>query len=137
MPSPCDECPFRRASAPGWLGEHAHPREIILHAQHGRFPCHKSVNFHKDNGLEFDDAVEKAMTCRGSLIYLNNTCSISRDDVIRKEQSKIGKSDEVFANAAQMVEHHTGKKVDNPLTCLFDHIIDPPKKSRKKTRKKK
>lgn len=107
---PCGECPFRRASAAGWLGEHENAQEIITIIRHDkRFPCHLQVNKNLEEGRDFLEASFEADHCVGALAFMNNTCKMSRNPSIAADQRVVGKREDVFASAAEMDLHHLGK----------------------------
>lgn len=105
---PCGDCPFRRAAPAGWIGAHGHPQEItdIVMADQ-KFPCHTAVNKLETEGADFETAVDAAPYCVGSLIMMNNTCKVSRNSFVVALQKRVGKSEDVFANQREFVDHHT------------------------------
>lgn len=107
----CSECPFRRVAPAGWIGAHERPAEItdIVMADQ-KFPCHTAVNKLEEDGADFETAVKAAPYCIGSIIMMNNTCKLSHNSFVRDLQKRVGKSDDVFANAGEFVVHHTLKK---------------------------
>lgn len=75
-PNPCTDCPFRRTSLPGWLGEWSGPDELSAHVLAGnRYPCHLTMNSrsdyddHLDSELIDDLILCDATQCRGSVMY--------------------------------------------------------------------
>ncbi len=121
--SPCNECPFRRESAKGWIGGHDDAIEIYqtVNASH-KFPCHQVVNATKNDLHEgdeddvfsddelFEQACDEAPHCTGALIFMKNTAKRSDDPAIEKLRSETEKDhDSVFSNAAEFLEHHGTK----------------------------
>ncbi len=104
---PCGECPFRRVSLAGWIGAHDEPTEItdIVMADQ-KFPCHVAVTELENDGADFDTAVDAAPYCVGSIIMMNNTCKLSRNSFVADLQKRVGKSEKIFANAREFIEHH-------------------------------
>lgn len=105
---PCKECPFRRASAPGWIGSHEHVQEIIdtVRADQ-RFPCHLQVNTAmEEDGEDFVTAALLADVCVGSAQFLNNQLKMSRHPDVVAAQRRVGKNPDVFTTPAEMVAHH-------------------------------
>ena len=102
----CRECPWRRASAPGWLGELpavawasiAHADDMVL--------CHLRT--------------EEDCQCVGLAIYRANVCKIPRGDQISRDPDHAA----VFSSPAEFHEHHTfGKPL--PENWMFArHEID-------------
>lgn len=76
-PNPCSQCPFKRGSLPGWLGEWSGPEELSAHVLAGnRYPCHMTMNeasHYDDMGIEeelIDDLILVDSTqCKGSMMY--------------------------------------------------------------------
>lgn len=108
----CRECPFRKASLPGYLGE-ATPEQFIatVHADH-EMPCHLTVDYEDPKWKEklFEDSF-----CAGSLIYARNVAMMSRD----AKRPTLEKSDGVFASRAEFVEHHT-----KPIASLSAVVVE-------------
>jgi len=106
---PCNECPMRRVSAPGWLGA-AEPEEIIdAMGGHGfgtpcnAMPCHLTVDYDDPNWREQLEG-SKVRQCSGQAIYLANICKMPRPGetaVVGTENHKL-----VFGNRAEFLAHH-------------------------------
>lgn len=62
--NPCDECPFRKNSIPGWLG--AETAESTFHhvTNEGDFACHKTRS----------KPLSLMSRCKGSLLFLKKAC---------------------------------------------------------------
>lgn len=104
---PCKECPFRRSSPAGWLGEHETSQEIAnIVLFDGFFPCHMEVTKETEKGVPFDEAVQTSSSCIGSLAFMNNQFKRSRDHAIAKEQDQVGQRDDCFKFAVEMRAHH-------------------------------
>ncbi len=107
MKAPCKECPFRRESAPGWLGAHESSTEIVGLVNADRaFPCHLAVNALVEDGTEFSDAVQEAHHCVGALAFMNNSCKLSRNPEIKAQQREVGRRPDCFAFPHELVQHH-------------------------------
>ena len=107
---PCNDCPFRRNSLPGWLGNHESSEEItdILNLDL-KFPCHMHVNFlmgEDESLMSFEEACSQARHCVGGLAFMNNKCKLSQDKEIAALQKEVGKRDDCFAMANEMIRHH-------------------------------
>lgn len=90
--SPCKECPWRRASMPGWLGEQYSPEEFraIAHSD-SRFPCHRTIG------------KKEELQCAGMAIYRANVIKRPRDPailILPVDREK------VFATPDEFVTHH-------------------------------
>lgn len=107
----CTECPFRRESAPGWIGEHKDVREIINIVQFdGHFPCHMEVTKRTNRGEPFKDAVSESPFCKGALHFMRNSCKRHADPAVQEQVEKAGKSKAIFTWPAEMEEHHRSRK---------------------------
>jgi hypothetical protein len=112
---PCNACPFRRASAPGWLGE-AKPEEFIdTCLDDGLMPCHNTVDYANPNWrfamLELDSKVQH---CTGARIFYRNLCKVSRNPylgLLREEgllRDVAANRETVFVNREEFLKHHKG-----------------------------
>jgi hypothetical protein len=104
---PCKECPFRRASAPGYLGASSgDPWDFLESTGHGELhlPCHMLVDW------TAPDAQEQAQhkpVCAGYAIMLKNESKIPRDIELAAPIVSI-KPDKktIFANRNEFMLHH-------------------------------
>lgn len=112
--SPCNECPFRKKSLPGYIGDHSDVSEIIDIVQgDGKFPCHMQVNVvRKQQGCSYKDALVRAPVCAGSAAFLCNQIKVSRDPEVGAAQKLVGTREDVFGmpgstwSIAEMTAHH-------------------------------
>jgi len=103
LDKPCKECPFRRKSLPGYLGN-SNPKEFIETTMADTpMPCHLTVDYEDEDGAE--KAEEEAEYCYGALVFFSNTCKLSRDPERPKAPAD---HDEVFSHKMQFLEHHEG-----------------------------
>ena len=103
--TPCNECPFRRASAPGYLGD-ASPAEFIEAAlSEHHMPCHCSIDYEKEDWIS--EQYPQSSFCAGSLIFLRNTCKLPMDPILREARVTVEQdSKNVFGHKGQFLEHH-------------------------------
>jgi len=104
--SPCRECPFRRVAPNGYLGA-ATPENFIkstLATEIG-MPCHLTVDYEEKDWLATLD--EKASLCRGSLIFLRNSCKLPRSSAYAAAvlETPVDRNT-VFGNSAEFLLHH-------------------------------
>ena len=95
---PCPECPFRKASAPGWLGPWE-PSKLLASLPYEIFPCHRTIG----------DNTDSLRGCAGAAIYLNNRLEISRCHETAEHQQVLKDSDDadsVFSGAGEFLDHH-------------------------------
>ena len=66
---PCSKCPYRRDSAPGYLGSCSGDPERFLsgYLQNEKHPCHKMVDYDTDDNKVADN-IEKSASCVGFAI---------------------------------------------------------------------
>jgi hypothetical protein len=110
---PCAECPFRKKSAPGWIGGHQNVGEIIDIVEAGhKFPCHTRVNrfmeIQRECGCEpdFEEACEQSPTCMGALSFLANCLKLPRNPYVALQVRIVGKNPDVFSSRKAMTYHH-------------------------------
>ena len=110
MKKPCDECPFRKNSLPGWLG----PWEALgLHRyvmdSEKPFSCHMTIRDKVDlvSGEETTTSVENTELCVGSILYMNKGGKLARDPFLAEQQDRFEKdSTEDILSVKQFLEHH-------------------------------
>ncbi len=88
---PCSDCPFLKDCPPGWLGG-GHPDEWVSDA-HGDavMQCHTRTS---TNGTPWQ--------CAGAATYRANVGKMPRS----AEALRLPKSEAVFANREEFLEHH-------------------------------
>jgi hypothetical protein len=103
---PCRECPFRRASSPGYLGA-SEPLDFVkLAASETRMPCHLRVDYDRK---DWEAQAATAPQCVGRAILTANTCTLPRSgDLLTAKPNR----SEVFTHPLEMLEHHGGKESD-------------------------
>ena len=86
---PCSDCPLRRDSLNGWLGDTGSPEDwrAALHSD-SRMDCH----------------VLRGAQCAGAAIYRRNVCKSPRDKSILVLPSD---RKTVFAGPHEFVKHHS------------------------------
>lgn len=101
---PCPKCPFRKTSAPGWLGSH-NPQELVgVVLRDGAWPCHQT-----HNGMSFEAARQhpRVQHCGGAAAFAANICKVSRDSEVAAHQRRVGKRTEVFGLPQDFIDHHS------------------------------
>jgi hypothetical protein len=87
---PCNDCPWRRNAAPGWLGTlDAAEWAAIAHSD-DTAECHTRLN---------DEH------CAGLAIYRANVCKMARGDNPKAEPDR----EAVFSSPMEFHEYHTGE----------------------------
>lgn len=111
---PCIECPWRKASAPGWLGA-AEPGEFLALAHSNeRMPCHLAVNYESSN---WKAQAEKAPQCAGRAIFLANQLKLPTGDILRLKADP----ETVFNRPHEFIAHHAHLPAESlQATLIWD-----------------
>lgn len=102
---PCNDCPFRRASTPGWLGRGS-PESFLDCMQRGEpLPCHQTIDYDNDPDWASDWSVQRGdgKMCAGALVFMANKMQRPRD---RSFPTMPPDEDAVFSNSIEFVRHH-------------------------------
>ncbi len=112
--TPCDICPFRRTSLPGWLGDYT-PELVIDTVRRGDlFCCHGKIDYEDEDWkkkLARDE--DNIPVCAGSLIAMNQMCVLSRNPEIMNLQRQVAKKFDILEPRVEFPKHHhslPGKK---------------------------
>lgn len=94
---PCSGCPFKKKSAPGFLG--GHPLEPYRQPPSVGMPtsCHCDDKGADNPGTSF---------CAGSLAVIANDPNVEPLPEYAEAVAKIGKRDDCFDTVADFAEHH-------------------------------
>lgn len=105
---PCNQCPYRRESLPGYLGDANYQPEVFLQQLDCRdmHPCHMAVDW---NDYTEEDLL-KAKKCTGALQFMNNSLRIHRNREIAELQKTVGKNENVFQWKSEFINHHKEKE---------------------------
>ncbi len=99
LKKPCDECPWRRKHAAGWLGGYK-PEEYTQQIQFDGppVPCHKTIKQGK----------EATSICYGSLVFMKNNCKSVRHEEYPPDVLKAVEKDieNVFQWSQEFLDHH-------------------------------
>lgn len=96
--SPCNECPWRRAAASGWLGPYT--VEEWIETAHSELPiaCHKTLPIGGGWG-------ESTRQCKGAAIFRENVFKSPRNQTIAAGPAD---TERVFGTNAEFIDHHGG-----------------------------
>lgn len=98
---PCNECPFRKLSAPGYLGElNFRPELFLMQLDEGVMPCHLSIDWEKKD-------IDRWTPCIGAMQFMNNHGKISRIEIYAFIQRQCGKNENVFQFRHEFIQHHS------------------------------
>lgn len=102
MTKPCKQCPFRRTSLPGYLGEASYDPESFLQSiEHSPIPCHLTVNWEEKH-----PDVSKSPVCIGSLQFHKNSCKQPRNVEYGVMVMNSTKNKDVFNWKIEFIKHH-------------------------------
>lgn len=99
----CNECPWRRESAPGWLGPMDADEWVALVHSEEAIACHITIE------EEGDWTTPGIRQCAGAATYRGNVCKRPRDPEVALLPAD---RDKVFATPGQFLEHHTADDKD-------------------------
>lgn len=109
LKKPCKQCPFRKQSLPGWLGD-ASPEQFIATVMNDEeMPCHSTVDY-TDKHWRRSLRTKKVSYCKGSLIFFSNICKLSRD----RARPTAEPSEDVFRSPQEFLKHHTSLEKKRP-----------------------
>lgn len=99
VPQPCNDCPWRKASTPGWLGPYSAKR--WLRAVHGEtaIACHETI--------KVPGSWEGTRQCAGSGSFRANVCKSPRDPRVVQGPP----CDDVFGSNQEFLDHHAPGEV--------------------------
>lgn len=110
---PCKQCPFRKTSLAGWLGDHSYRPQIFIDGmEYTILPCHMKT--------DWDEAEQRTMIvegeknpCVGALSFCANSLKIPRgariEGVYKNLMDKAKSNPEVFKWQQDFIEHHSKK----------------------------
>jgi hypothetical protein len=90
--TPCHDCPFRRVSIPGWLGDIPAQTFINIALSDERYDCHTKKTDKR-----------KHHQCAGMATFRANLCKAPRDpEVLQLKADR----EKVFARPGEFLSHH-------------------------------
>ena len=98
---PCRECPFRRKSAPGYLGNDTADHFLALTMRDHEMPCHISVDYERK---DWRNTIGSAQHCAGAATFFANIGKLSRD----QGRAQRPKSTAVFTTPMEFLKYHGG-----------------------------
>jgi len=103
----CKECPFKKDSMKGYLGEASgDPESFLQSMEYDPIPCHLQVDWENDTDEEIENKCF-SHPCIGSLQFMNNSCKLPFSKEYRALQDSVDKNPEVFNWRAEFIRHHT------------------------------
>lgn len=103
--TPCAECPWRRSSAPGYLGAST-PQEFLACADsEARMPCHVHLDYEDP---EWEGKVPQVPRCAGRAIHYRNRCKQPRSPGEREFVNSVQADPvNVFQWPDEFIAHHS------------------------------
>jgi len=74
-PKPCNDCPWRRNAAPGWLGPHTAEEWCQMAHGDGQIACHQTI---PEGTPEDGSDLDQMTACAGAAIFRANVCKAPR-----------------------------------------------------------
>ena len=108
--TPCNECPLRRDSKPGYLGGYTPEMYVeVLHSP-ASIACHSSPGFHEGD-------IARQRHCTGVAAFRANVehvCQVRGYSTMAQAATEyVGKdTDRYFASDEEFVEHHKPGQID-------------------------
>ncbi len=107
---PCKECPFRKESAPGYLGEVSYnPQAFLMQMEFQPIPCHLQVDWSDEEDVEMAADIAYTNPCIGSLQFLRNSCKLPWDKTYAEMQKAVNPNPNVFQWKHEFIQHHSKK----------------------------
>lgn len=107
---PCNDCPFRRNAAPGWLGADT-PQNFASNAlaDYSLFPlpCHQTIDY-SDPDWQATQYEESAL-CAGALIFCKNNYKRPFDPERAAWIDAVEHDANVFRYPWEFIEYHGGE----------------------------
>lgn len=94
-PTPCNECPWRRNAAPGWLGPYSADEWLEIAHSEAPIACHKTVG---RQGWQ-----EKSRQCQGAAIFRANVAKQPMNPTMAQGPRD---TQQVFRSNAEFKDHH-------------------------------
>ncbi len=110
----CKECPFRRKSAPGYLGAASYdPHAFLAPHYHGdlRLPCHMRVDWDNRKKNKKGFTPEDAPLCRGFVIFMKNNVKYADNPEVRAAMETVEVDREnILGWQHEFIDHHSEKR---------------------------
>lgn len=101
QPNPCNECPWRRISLPGWLGPFTAEEWNEMAHSDAAVACHTTIHDAVDGEGDWDDP--RLRQCAGIATFRTNICKSPRDP----EVATLPRDTENVFGYGEFVAHHT------------------------------
>src|SRR5687768_7216824 len=107
---PCGQCPWRRNSLQGWLGNTT-PEQFLATAMDGehRMPCHSQIDYER---RDWEAQIERVSVCAGTRIFQANIGKLPRNRFLASLKLEPD-HETVFSSPQEFLAHHK-RKVSMP-----------------------
>ena len=114
---PCNECPWRRAAGPGFLGPHPADEWAAMAHSGGPIACHKTIK------VEEDWSQPNLRQCAGAATFRANAAIPARSSEVATGPAD---TQHVFVRSEEFIEHHGAPAEGTPegLSALGQVLID-------------
>lgn len=150
--NPCHECPFRKASIRGWLGEDTGSATELINKILGKheiapglfvgcepmdFDCHVDTKkWLEKHGLEEvpPDCADEIQHCVGALLMLDADCKLPHNREKCDAMSRAKATEPMLLSRDEFITHHTLKNEKQKSSRQKKHVRDLPVSSRQSVR---
>lgn len=105
LTKPCNDCPFRKNSLPGWLGDWKSPEELfgfVVTAEQD-FPCHLTMTDRDEN----DKSESEMSYCKGAAMFMKKIGKLPRKKHLADLVKAVNVADlENILEFNQFFKHH-------------------------------
>jgi hypothetical protein len=98
--TPCNECPWRRNSAPGHLGPYSAQTWAEMAHGEGAIACHVTIT-----GESWDDPGMRQ--CAGAATFRTNVLKLPRNPAVATSDEP--DHERIFSSSAEFISHHERK----------------------------
>ena len=104
--TPCNACPFRKNSLPGWLATYTPTELHSVVMSEKPFPCHLT---HPTEELSWDESgTPEHPLCAGALMYMRKNAKNPRNPELSKLVRSIKLEDcDNILNTSEFIKHHS------------------------------
>lgn len=110
--TPCPQCPFRKESAPGYLGAAGAQEFLDATLYEAEMPCHMAINYSDRDWKE--NQYPTADLCVGAVQFLNNWMKLPRSRKLADACREVGENDKIMSSPEEFMERH-----DNDMNRMY------------------
>ena len=121
----CNECPYRKTSLRGYLGEASgNPDEFLKQMDTKELhPCHKAINWELGRE-ELTEELKGKEVCGGLMQFAKNICKMLNDPEQEKRRNGMTRDEgEVFGRRSEFIKHKSEtKSCKQPISGIISEI---------------